>query len=511
MQPTGHLTPFSSVHTAFESVRACVLISVPTGDNLGKPITRHDCTAYADVVLPRHHSNVCLSDETRACATILSLPMRGGTVNAANGHKQAPEVRVTVFLPGSAPAVGSTSASQALTRSGRGLADALALDERSPLYLTQAGEAVERHRHLSSTAYTSTENPLVFASGNAQEAWIQNVQLGKTAEGEYRGHRGVATPIEIPLQVSVNCSIDNCVGCIPKRVARDTVSVELLLLHSTCMAAHQCAVSRCVGTTVNMRKPLCNIGKVAASSLDALRVGSGGMWMALSRQIILIVELSHDRRKQYTVDAHEEIFNAAVCNTKDALVETIATITSTFGMVGYERVSTPGKGTRSANMDTRWHARSVLVLAASTNFITSIFMLPLYGVLAAEKTMTCLVNDVVLIVSNMAGAAGNAAFTLGSNAHRKATDNTVGLCLSQQMVETMREINTRSDKLNGEVGLVIGQINDLVQRLPFEPVCAVCIRTATYVCICTNTPHTHTDTYIHTHSYSTASTQRLHI
>ena len=186
-----------------------------------------------------------------------------------------------------------------------------------------------------------------------------------------------------------------------------------------------------------------------------MRVGTGGVWLGLTRQVILIVELSAQRRKQYELDAHEEIFNAAVCNVKDALVESVATVTSVLGMLSYELQPATGVGARSAKTDPRFHARAVLVLAAATNFVSSLLMGPLYGVLALQKTVTCLANDVVLIVSNMADPDSEPTFVLGSNAQRVATDKTVGMCLSLHMAETLRDVSTNGGDLSDETGLVI--------------------------------------------------------
>lgn len=228
-----------------------------------------------------------------------------------------------------------------------------------------------------------------------------------------------------------------------------------------------------------------------------MRVGTGGVWLGISRTIILIVELSAQRRKVYELDAHEEVFNAAVCNVKDAVVETVATVTSVLGMLSYELQPAIGTGTRSAKTDPRFHARSVMVLAAATNFVSSLFMAPLYSVLAMQKTVTCIANDVVLIVSNIADPDSEPGFVLGSHAQSAATDKTVGMCLSLQMGEALREVSTSGGGLGEEVGLIISyvpppspgaprlgarerardadtvcpcrQINDLKTRLPFEP------------------------------------------
>ena len=148
----------------------------------------------------------------------------------------------------------------AATRRGRALAAALALDDHLPLYLTQSGAAARTQRRISSTAYTALKAPVVFVCGDGQQAWIQNVRLARDGD-EYVGLRSVSTPTHVPVNVSIGCSVDNCIGCIPN-TAQQAPTAALLRLQSKCMAAQQCAIARCVGTTVNMRKPLCNIGKV---------------------------------------------------------------------------------------------------------------------------------------------------------------------------------------------------------------------------------------------------------
>ena len=138
---------------------------------------------------------------------------------------------------------------------------------------------------------------------------------------------------------------------------------DQLALQSKCMAAQQCAISRCVGTTVNMHKPLCNLGKVVATMLDAVRLCAGGVWLGMSRTIILVVELSLERRKKFEIDTHEEIFNAGVCNLKDAFVETTTTVAAIFGLISYETQPVPGaSGERGAKTDSRYHARAVIVM-----------------------------------------------------------------------------------------------------------------------------------------------------
>jgi len=242
----------------FAAERACVRLTVPT-DTPGfaeAVVVSDDCALYLDVVLPAHHTNVCVATEDKACGTIMQLPLR-----------DRGEVRVATF--DAAAGTYATRAVPALTRRGRALATALALDDRLPLYLTRSGDLARSQRHISSTAFTTVAAAVVFVAGAGQQAWIQNVRVSVGDAGEYTGVRTLSAPVVHAVTVVVNCSTDNCIGCLPNVRSGGLPSAELLTLQSKCMAAQQCAVARCVGTTVNMRKPLCNIGKVLTVPLLA--------------------------------------------------------------------------------------------------------------------------------------------------------------------------------------------------------------------------------------------------
>ena len=268
----------------FTSERACVRLEVPTNTSgfAEAAVIITDCALYIDIVLPAHHTNVCVAKKTEdaACDTIMvravsvcvfccffcicepnrylcrqQLPLRDRGVVRVVEFDVATGTNTPVDVP-------------PLTRRGRALATALALDDRLPVYLTGSGDLARSQRHISSTAFTDIKTAVVFVSGAGQQAWIQNVRVGKDEAGEYTGVRTVLTPVVFDVSVIVNCNIDNCVGCLPN-VLTNTKTAELLSLQSKCMAAQQCAVSRCVGTTVNMRKPLCNIGKVSTVPLLA--------------------------------------------------------------------------------------------------------------------------------------------------------------------------------------------------------------------------------------------------
>jgi hypothetical protein len=82
----------------------------------------------------------------------------------------------------------------------------------------------------------------------------------KEAKGSLRSSLRAQTSAPI----SMACTVHTCGACAHSAAGHDT-DAELRQLENTCYAAKQCGVERCAGTLVNMRKPLCNLGKVLTS------------------------------------------------------------------------------------------------------------------------------------------------------------------------------------------------------------------------------------------------------
>ena len=135
------------------------------------------------------------------------------------------------------------------------------------------------------------------------------------------------------LHVHKNCSIDSCDSCGKRQ---DGTSISAFInVENLCYAAQQCTVSRCAGTLVNMRKPLCNFGKVFVSDLHATRVVLQGVWILIADASAAFVELTQQSKKQFQVQWPDEASASMTCNMKDNIVSTAASITSLLGATSY--------------------------------------------------------------------------------------------------------------------------------------------------------------------------------
>ena len=175
-----------------------------------------------------------------------------------------------------------------------------------------------------------------------------------------------ATQRQEQISVAVGCDVINCVGC-----NTNPPDVRYHELQARCFAAQECTVRKCIGTEINMRKPLCNIGKVATSIIDMYRLNSQNLWIATARVVIMMVELS-EQRKQETNWIVRQSGNHVF--SKDVLVESIATFTSIPGLASYEIFKIPTHGHLQALMHLICCCR--MATTAFTRLFTNVGLIP---------------------------------------------------------------------------------------------------------------------------------------
>lgn len=324
----------------------------------------------------------------------------------------------------------------------------LGADVLRPVYQIEGRAA--RRRALLSPSTSGREGPLAFEllacnAAGEQDSWINVVHLQLTAASAGTAARADAsasrtTTTTQRVNIELECSIDSCTGC---DVDKD--------LQARCYAAQECGVARCAGTLVNMRKPLCSLGQIAAQNLHLFRIAMGGLWQAIAQQIVLFVELSEARRTRYEIAWPEEAFVAATCQAKDVAVQLSATFTSLAGAIGLaeHKRRESDVSLRHAAVDSRVHARFIMTLTATTNLLSSALLAPIYGALCVRKIMSCAANDAVAVFSDVFGAAdATVSLFLGSRRLDQGAAKTLGLCMGVYEKQMLSDV-ARADKTIG--------------------------------------------------------------
>ena len=229
-------------------------------------------------------------------------------------------------------------------------------------------------------------------------------------------------------------------------------------LENLCYAAQQCGVERCAGTLVNMQQPLCNFGNVLVGELHGIRVLLTGMWTSVTDNIIMIVELTHDRRREYEIKWPQDLVLKQSCTAKDIIVSTAASITSIFGAFSHLMTDVSvHHGLVGSNVDSRVHARYIMILTATTNLLSSVMMWPIYQGLVLEKFLVCTANAISYVIASLIAAPGEQrtmTIRFGDTQQQNAIENAqIAVCLSEDV--SCSNKHTQCVKRNESSGFLV--------------------------------------------------------
>ena len=422
-------------------------------------LQKHYC---ASVVYSPAYETVCLDIE---CSEVVRVPTDGTAAVSLEklvgyGHPDAlgRELFNWDALPG-------TTRTFAMPETQRKVLD---IDRAAALTITQDLSVHLTRRTLSMfgsvTRGRFADNELsvdVPLTGRAttQQAWLQNVRL-KLKSGGVDVQVAPSFSTRHNMEVVVHCAVTSCTGCHgsgPREID----------LQNKCFAAASCGISQCVGTPVNMKRPLCQLASLAGLQVDLMRVLLESFWDFFSRTIILIVELSKERRTKYEYSAPADAMMSMMCNAKDGIVETNALFGSLYAQIQDGTID-GATLERTSLTSTLAYTERVMMSVAIVEFLSSIFMVALYPPMVLWRGMQCGLNDIFLVIVGISNEAvpGTAveSFRIGSSKLDKFEDAAVTVCLTDKFKQDLADIsdgNTESSMMSGMNDIFSG-ISDFI-------------------------------------------------
>jgi len=237
----------------------------------------------------------------------------------------------------------------------------------------------------------------VVDTGNLQGAhWLASISLflnpasGELTQGAPRASKGVVSTVTI----QGNCDMLSCSGCT------DT------LLMNLCYAAKQCSVSRCIGTVVNIEKPLCNLGTSVQSHLITWIMAAKGAWDIFHQSYGNALRIAIDPEfKGWNNAWVDEAFFSFICSAKDELGQFAALLPSIAGMVTNYMVRSdfydnPDNG-NLRKLDNRLSAKLSMILAGTSSFFYQIMLFPLYPMIAMQRMMVCDISGIMVVIEDL--------------------------------------------------------------------------------------------------------------
>lgn len=127
----------------------------------------------------------------------------------------------------------------------------------------------------------------------------------------------------VNISVLHSCDRNSCLGCKNPK------------LQTLCYAAQQCSIARCIGTVVNQKYFLCDVGLALQSMADQGVSYMLGAWIVFTETYTDVLKISLDPkrgvREGMDVGWVDDAFFGYVCSAKDMYGQFAGTLTAAVG------------------------------------------------------------------------------------------------------------------------------------------------------------------------------------
>ena len=308
----------------------------------------------------------------------------------------------------------------------------------------------------------------IFSSNPSSSSvmWMQEVSVSWVCPKSFEDKtnalvsKSMSRNIPVSMEIQLTCSVENCNGC------------KSPVVYRACYAAQQCSLARCIGTVVNLERPLCSVGRLLQVGLDVDLVKLHGVWTILIDLVIFILR-SATGQQQSAIELQfiDEVFFSLICEAKNGIIASMSIITSLVNGImnnaGRERARQQAVHSNIVVDEDAANAEAVrtLTAAATTNFLSQLSLGILYVPIVMKKTLMCH-TDAFLSVLDIGGFK----LRLQSKKYTEATNVMTGRCLSQYVEESMQQ-PTSAESGEGFAKVMEDMVVDggtAMMQIPFE-------------------------------------------
>lgn len=254
---------------------------------------------------------------------------------------------------------------------------------------------------------------VIFASAGNIYDWLRQLRLNGNGLLITSASLSNAQPVRANITVNTTCDGLDCRGCPD------------LALRSLCSAYQSCSVYRCIGTPVNLKRPLCGVGKTLKSLGNLGVTNVQGAWIMFVDIFMILLQLTSVRNVQgIEVNFPDDSFVGNICAAKDVSAEFFSILTSAVNSLMQRVQRTTGIFSHFSKIDSSVNTVISLSMAAITGFLHQLALAPVYVLAVGHKIMMCQVNGFLAITS-----VTGTAITIQS-ARFAGTDGIGGQCLT---------------------------------------------------------------------------------
>jgi len=266
---------------------------------------------------------------------------------------------------------------------------------------------------LSKNLINNQDYYLMFASTGSTYDWLSQLRLTRSGMTLLAAHVVNSQPITSSVTVQTGCDGTDCRACPTE-------------LRSMCAVYQSCAVFRCIGTPVNLQRPLCGIGLALRSAGMIYAQTLHGSWTMFVELFMLLLQLSTQRHLSgVNLAFPSDNFFGHICAVKDLSAEIISILASAVnGAMQLTQVADP-RLQMAASVDSGTNAVLSMSTMAITSFFNQVCLLPVYLMVVGHKIMMCDVSGWIAVLGK-----DGVSVTLQQSEMASAEASMVGSCLT---------------------------------------------------------------------------------
>lgn len=312
---------------------------------------------------------------------------------------------------------------------------------------------------LSKFSFQGTLTNAILCARSIHPTWVLAVQqvgwawlLQLRLDGAYTGVYA-SVPVTTSLQQQGHCDAMSCEGCPD------------LATNRLCHAYNKCALMNCVGTAVNMKRPLCGLGGVLRSYATVGMQSFRGAWTMYVELLMLVVSLSTRKTAGADIAFPEDEFMGYICSFKDANAQWWSVVTSALNSALYLGNANVGFMYHGAsNVDTNADAVLTITMSTLTNLLHQLSLAPLYIMLAEHQIYICQTNGELALMDVTGFRLRVQSATLSD-----ASAKVVGQCLTAGDATLARYPKGNGAQLGYKVGSMLQNAFNLLLLRQIDP------------------------------------------
>jgi len=179
-----------------------------------------------------------------------------------------------------------------------------------------------------------------------------------------------------------------------------------------------------------------------------------GACLIVSETMVSVLALSGGVAPPDSITWPDQAFFGYICSAKDVTATGISIITASINGVVQSVGEIPVVQANQPAISNNAFILFSMTMAATTNFLNQIALMPLYAMMATQKTFVCNANSILAVVGG-----DKMTVTLGDPEIQEASAKATGKCMSQFFVEETQGEGTGSDN---EGSMVSGAVTQLI-------------------------------------------------